>query len=877
MAKANDIMKIARETNNQSLGLLERIKRSQEDVNDKVVSLRKSEAEYARAVDNMRRKQAAEERARLEAERKEAERKEAELKAAAEAQKLQELKPVEPDTIAGKEEASAAVQTGGSTPEPPVEKVEATKAKAASGDQTPRAEKTKPESKAAETQNTPQPRRDAAPGHYANRKPARPAADRGREVRPAASRPARPADHARPAGQSGAGAPVKPRKPAERTTPAPAAAGKERVSNYDPNRSGYARNYEAEKKAKSRRTLMKENMAASGGLDDDRRYRRKPKRPAAPKKMHIEPIKIEHAVVTGDSVMIKELAEKIGRPAAEIIKKLLLVLGTFATINQEIDFDTASLIAADFGVTLEQRFEKTYEEALIEEDTKDAPEDLSERPPVVTIMGHVDHGKTSLLDSIRHTRVTAGEAGGITQHIGAYMIDVNGKPITFLDTPGHEAFTSMRARGAQVTDIAILVVAADDGIMPQTVEAISHAKAAGVPIVVAINKIDKESANVDRVMQALTEHELLPEEWGGDTIVVPVSAHTQEGVQKLLEMVLLLAEMQELKANPNRHAKGTIIETQLDKGRGPVATVLVQNGTLRVGDTVVAGMTYGRVRALMNDRGERVQQAGPSEPVEMLGLSDVPMAGDMLNVVQEDKLSRQVADERRDKLKAEQNKGLSRVSLDDLFSRIEQGEVKDLNIIIKCDVQGSMEALRSALLKLSNDEVRVNVIHAGVGAISESDVMLAATANAIIIGFNIRPDTKARATAEAEKIDVRLYTVIYSAIEDVQTAMKGMLAPVFEEKIIGQVDVRTIFKASGIGTIAGCYVTDGKVLRNAHIRLYRDDVMIHDGKIASLKRFKNDAREVASGYECGISLENFHDIKEGDKFEVYINEQVDPS
>ncbi|MGI6168556.1 MAG: translation initiation factor IF-2 [Christensenellales bacterium] len=660
--------------------------------------------------------------------------------------------------------------------------------------------------------------------------------------------------------------------------PAPIAGAppvKEKVSNYDPNRGNYNRNHDGDKKARPRRSPMKENVR----LDDDgRRYRRPKSRKAVPEPTRtvIEPIKIVKATITGETVMIKDLAEKIGKPASEIIKKLL-ILGVIATINQDIDYDTAVLVASEFGVELEQKLEKTFEDALIEEDKQDAPEELVERPPVVTIMGHVDHGKTSILDAIRHTKVTGDEAGGITQQIGAYMITLNDKKITFLDTPGHEAFTTMRARGAQATDVAILVVAADDGVMPQTVEAINHAKAANVPIIVAINKIDKEGANPERVKQNLTEHGLLSEEWGGDTIMVPVSATTGQGIDQLLEMVLLVAEVLELKANPNRQAKGTIIETKLDKGRGPVATVLVQNGTLNVGDTVVAGTTFGRVRAMMNERGERLQSAGPSYPVEVLGLSSLPAPSDLLYAVSEDRLSRQVAQERKNKQRAEQSKLASMISLDDLFTRISQGEVKDLNLVIKCDVQGSIEALRTALLKLSNDEVRVNVIHAGVGAITESDVMLASTANAIIIGFNVRPDAKTRAFAEAEKIDVRLYRVIYNAIEDIDKALKGMLAPVFREVVVGHVEVRNIFKASDIGTIAGCYVTNGKVTRGAQMRIVRDGIVVHEGKIASLKRFKNDAREVAAGYECGISIENYNDIKEGDVFEIFMNEEVKPN
>lgn len=574
-------------------------------------------------------------------------------------------------------------------------------------------------------------------------------------------------------------------------------------------------------------------------------------------------------MITSETITVKELSEKIGKPAAEIIKKLF-ILGIMATINQEIDFDTCSLIASDYGIELEHNVAKTFEEVLQESsDEVDESTELVERPPVVTIMGHVDHGKTSLLDAIRNSSVTEGEAGGITQHIGAYTVTCNGRTITFIDTPGHEAFTSMRARGAQVTDIVILVVAADDGIMPQTVEAINHAKAANVPIIVAINKMDRETANPERVKQQLTEHGLVSEEWGGDTICVPVSAKTQMGLDSLLEMVLLEADVLELKANPNRLAKGTIIEAELDKGRGPIATVLVQNGTLKIGDTIVAGTAYGRVRAMVDDKGKRVAKAGPSQPVEVLGFSEVPAAGDILNVAEIDKLSRQVAEERRDKQKAEQLKNLSKVSLDDLFSQIAEGQIKDLNIIVKADVQGSVEAVKQALEKLSNDEVRVRCIHGGVGAITGSDIMFASASNAIIIGFNVRPDAAARAAAEKEKVDMRLYRIIYNAIEDIEKAMKGMFKPVYEENTLGRISVRDTFKVSGVGTIAGAYVQDGKVTRNAQIRVVRDGIVIHEGKIASLKRFKDDAKEVAAGYECGIGIENFNDIREGDTIEAF--------
>lgn len=560
---------------------------------------------------------------------------------------------------------------------------------------------------------------------------------------------------------------------------------------------------------------------------------------------------------------------------AEIIKKLF-ILGIMATINQEIDYDTCSLIAADYGIELELNIAKTAEDVLNESvEEADSEENLVPRPPVVTIMGHVDHGKTSLLDAFRESSITAGEAGGITQHIGAYTVSCKGRTITFIDTPGHEAFTSMRARGAQVTDIVILVVAADDGIMPQTIEAINHAKAANVPIIVAINKIDKDTANPDRVIQQLTEYGLVAEEWGGDTICVPVSAKKRINLDTLLEMVLLQADVLELKANPDRAARGTIIEAELDKGRGPVATVLVQNGTLKIGDPIVAGTAFGRVRAMMDDKGRRVTSAGPSQPVEVLGFGEVPSAGDVMNVAEVDKLSRQVAEERRDKLKAEQIRNMSKVSLDDLFSQIEAGNVKDLNIIVKADVQGTVEAIKQALEKLSNDEVRVRCIHGGVGAITGSDIVFASASNALVIGFNVRPDATAREAAEREKVDVRTYSVIYNVIEDVENAMKGLFAPVYKEVALGTAEVRNTFKVSGVGTIAGAYVKDGKITRSAQVRVVRGGIVLHDGKIASLKRFKDDVKEVASGYECGIGIENYNDIREGDMIEAYTMEQIE--
>ncbi|WP_462371942.1 translation initiation factor IF-2 [Phascolarctobacterium succinatutens] len=574
-------------------------------------------------------------------------------------------------------------------------------------------------------------------------------------------------------------------------------------------------------------------------------------------------------VEIGESINVQEFSKLIKREVNEVIKALFM-LGVMVTINQDIDFDTAQLIGDNFGVEVGQRAPEEDPTEIPEVD--DPPEKRVPRPPVITVMGHVDHGKTSLLDAIRKTNVTSREAGGITQHIGAYKVNYQGKQIVFLDTPGHEAFTAMRARGAQVTDVAILVVAADDGVMPQTIEAINHAKAAKVPIIVAINKIDRPGANPDHVKQQLAEHELIPEDWGGDTIMVPVSAHQKTGISDLLEMILLVAEMQELKANPNLPAHGTIIEAQLDKGRGPVATVLVQRGTLHIGDTIIAGTSYGKVRAMINDRGEKVKKALPSTPVEVLGLNDVPAAGDILDSTDE-KTARGVAEKRIAKKKEEEIKRNSKVSLDDLFQRIKEGEIKELNIVVKADVQGTIEALKASLEKIKNDEVKVAVVHAGVGAITESDVMLASAANALIIGFNVRPDANARKAAETEKVDVRTYRVIYDAINDVEAAIKGMLAPKFKEVIQGRVEIRQLITISKL-KIAGCYVVEGKVTNSSKVRVVRDGIVVHEGVIESLRRFKDDVKEVAQGFECGITLEKFSDLKEGDIFEVYDMEEI---
>ncbi len=574
-----------------------------------------------------------------------------------------------------------------------------------------------------------------------------------------------------------------------------------------------------------------------------------------------------------DEISVGELASRMKKTGAEVVKSLMKN-GVMASLSQIIDFDTAAITAEEMGCKVEREVVVTIEEKLIDT-AEDRPEDLVPRAPIVVVMGHVDHGKTSLLDYIRSASVAKGEAGGITQHIGAYQTEINGKPITFLDTPGHEAFTSMRARGAMVTDIAILVVAAEDGIMPQTVESINHAKAAGIPIIVAINKMDKPEANPERIKQQLTEYELVSEDWGGETIICPISAKTGMGIDNLLEMVTLTAEVAELKANPSRAAQGTVVEARLDKGRGPVATLLVQNGTLRTGDIIIAGTAVGRVRAMVDDKGARLTEAGPSVPVEITGLGEVPGAGSTFNAVADERLARELVEQRKAEERAKAAAPVQKVSLEDLFSQIQAGEVKDLNIIVKADVQGSAEAVKASLEKISNEEVRVRVIHSGVGAINESDVMLAATSKAIIVGFNVRPDPAARDSAARSNVDMRMYRVIYDAIGEVEAAMKGMLAPKFREALIGHAEIRQTYKVSGVGTVAGCYVQDGKIQRSCQVRIVRDGIVIHEGMLASLQRFKDAVKEVASGYECGMSIEKFNDIKEGDIIECFVMEQIE--
>ena len=625
-----------------------------------------------------------------------------------------------------------------------------------------------------------------------------------------------------------------------------------------------------------KREEKEENMTKTEVEDikDIETINEQPKQEIEPEEMDFEEEEAydSNAIIIGDTIVVGDLAKKLDIAASEVIMKLIK-LGIMANINQEIKFETAEKIALDYDILLE-REEKEEEAAdiIIEEDEA---EDLKPRPPIVTVMGHVDHGKTSLLDSIRNTRVTDREAGGITQHIGASEVTVNGKKVVFLDTPGHEAFTEMRSRGAKVTDIAILVVAADDGIMPQTVEAINHSKAAGVPIIIAINKIDKPSANMERVRQELSEKGLLVEEWGGDVIDEPVSAKTGENIDTLLEMVLLVAEMEELKANPDRNAVGTVIESNLDKGRGPVATVIISNGTLKVGDPIVAGSSYGKVRAMINDKGKRIKKAPPSTPVEILGLNEVPNAGDQFVVLASDKAARTIAEKRKEKIRDEQMKASSKISLEDLFEKMQHGELKELNIIVKADVQGSVEAVRQSIEKLTNEEVSVRVIHGGVGAITESDIMLASASNAIVIGFNVRPSTGANTLVEREKVDMRTYRIIYEAIEDIEKAMKGMLDPEYVEEELGKAEIRLPFKVPNAGMVAGSYVISGKILRNAKARLVRDGIVVYDGTIDSLRRFKDDVKEVATGYECGIGLTNFNDIKEGDIIEAYVIKEVE--
>ena len=853
---ANKTMDSAREFETQAKELLERVKRMQNDLGAALQSVKRAESEL---IDKEK---------RAEKERMEKER----------AERLREVLTSEGDLAFHvgddrAEEQPAPAESKSEVnekPEPVKEQKaeESVQAKAEEPAMADRKPEEKPETKAkpAPANKPVQQQRPA----YERREPQR--REDGRQQKPRTDRPQRPADRPertdRPQQRPVQGG-YQP-KPAARTMESAAPS----VRDQGKGRSQKPQTRDEERKApKNKKTIMKENTRAAGSWDDDAPMSRKQKRKQ--QALHKpEPVKIDKAVLTTETITVKDLSEKIGKPVAEIIKKLF-ILGIMATINQEIDYDTCSLIAADYGIELELNIAKTAEDVLNESvEEADSEENLVPRPPVVTIMGHVDHGKTSLLDAFRESSITAGEAGGITQHIGAYTVSCKGRTITFIDTPGHEAFTSMRARGAQVTDIVILVVAADDGIMPQTIEAINHAKAAKIPIIVAVNKMDKHGANPDRILTQLTEHGLTPAEWGGETEVCKISAKTGAGIDELLETVILTAEMEELKANPNRAGKGCVLEARLDKNRGPIATLLVQNGTLRQSDLIIAGTAVGRVRVMTNDKGAQVKEAGPSVPVEITGLAEVPAPGDEFSVVSDERMARQLVEQRKQKIKDDANKLNQKVTLESLFSKLQEGEMKELNLIVKADVQGSAEAVKASLEKLSNEEVRVRVIHAGVGAINESDILLASTSNAIVIGFNVRPNELAQAAAKRDKVDMRMYRVIYDAINEITDAMKGMLAPKFREAIIGHAEVRQTYKVSAIGTIAGCYVKDGKITRDASVRVLRDNIVIHEGKLGSLQRFKDAVKEVAAGYECGMSIEKFNDIKEGDIFECFVMEQI---
>ena len=749
----------------------------------------------------------------------------------------------------------------------------------------------KPEPKAETTYTPAQPAKPAAPrapryfrngqvqGEYVAKPGAETAASTPtyRPARPQGERPARPQGE-KPYGARGEkpatqGAGTRPSRPQGGgvVAPAPATIHKDNKQTAQKKKTYTEKTY-SEKKPMSKRTLQKQQGMTVADFDEDKSGYRKMRTPKKQKTQEIQAIKIDHAVVTTEDIPLKVLSEKLGVTAVEISKRLFK-MGIMKGINDSIDYENAALMAADMEIELEYKPEKTAEDVLQENVTDEDASKLVTRAPVVTVMGHVDHGKTSLLDAIRSTSVTAGEAGGITQSIGAYTVTAKGKQITFIDTPGHAAFTAMRARGAQVTDIVILVVAADDGIMPQTVEAINHAKAANVPIIVAMNKMDKPEKNPDRVRQGLIENDLVPEEWGGDTMIVPVSAKTGMGIDDLLDAVNLVAEMQELKANPDRQAKGSIIEAKLDKGKGPVASIIVQTGTLKTGDHILSGTTMGRVRAMFDDKGRAVKSAGPSMAVSVLGFEEVPSAGDSIIAVDQ-ALLKQVLEERKTKERENMIRQSSRVTLDDVFAQVEEGKMKNLNLIVKGDVQGSVEAVRQSLEKISNEEVRVKVIHAAAGAINESDVMLADSANAIIIGFNVRPDTKAKKLAETSKVDVRSYRIIYELLDDIEAALKGMLAPKLREILTGKCEVRQTFNITGVGTIAGCYVLDGKIVRGGKLRIYREDIMICEGGVKQLKRFKDDVKEVSYGFECGCAIDGFNEIRIGDIIECYITEEI---
>ena len=704
------------------------------------------------------------------------------------------------------------------------------------------------------------------------------------EPKPSEKKPAKDEKAAKPTmppAQSAASAPVKkekenkphvPRQVAEKRVIDTRGSAAVNMTKYDEKFDKMAgeRGRDRDRKGGKEKIVNKSKQRQQQAASAKRRQEERDKM----QKLQLEIAKKQQLKVSiPDEINVGELASRMKKTAGEVIKQLIK-LGVFASVSDVIDYDTAALVAMELGCKVEKEVVVTVEERLID-DHEDTEDELVSRAPVVVVMGHVDHGKTSLLDYIRHANVASGEAGGITQHIGAYTVEINGSPITFLDTPGHEAFTSMRARGAMVTDIAILVVAADDGIMPQTIESINHAKAAGIPLVVAINKMDTVGANPERIKQQLTEYDIVPEEWGGETIVCPISAKTGMGIDNLLENLVILAEVQELKANPNRAARGAVIEARLDKGRGPIMTVLVQNGTLKLGDIIIAGTAVGRVRTMINDKGMRITEAGPSVPVEISGMSEVPSAGDTFNAVADERMARELVEERKIQQKNAAFGTNKKVSLEDLFSQIQAGEMKTLNIIVKADVQGSAEAVKASLEKITNEEVRVKVIHSGVGAINESDVMLAATSGAIIVGFNVRPDNAARDNAARSNVDMRMYRVIYDCINEIEAAMKGMLAPQFKEVVIGHAEVRETYKVSKVGTVCGCYCTDGKIQRGCDVRVLRDNIVIHEGSLASLRRFKDDVKEVASGYECGMQVEKFNDIKPGDIIECFVMEQID--
>ena len=840
MAKYENIVNVAKMLSEGTLSdLVKKVTSAERSAGDIIKKL--SEMDNARIA----KRQEEERLAREAAEKEEAAKKAADVK---------EEVPAAPEKPAGKEETAKVEEVK----EKPAEEKPAAKAEPA---------KEKPA-------EAPQPAKPQRPSYIVAKAPQTPAKTYvNRDVNGRGDRP-RPAYGQRPATGAGAGPQRGGAKYVAPAAPQPAkAAGKN--FGADKKKQSFEKTYvEKDRHAISKRALIKQQGATVADFDEDKSGYRKLRVKKNKAVKSSQTVKIDHAVVTTNDIPLKVLSEKIGMSAVEITKWLFKE-GIMKTVNESIDYDTAALLAASIDIDLEYKPEKTAEEILSEKqaDTVEEIESLVTRAPVVTVMGHVDHGKTSLLDYIRKSNVTTGEAGGITQHIGAYSVSVKGKSITFIDTPGHEAFTAMRARGAMVTDIVILVVAADDGIMPQTIEAINHAKAAGVSIIVAVNKMDKVGANPEKVKQELTAHDLVPEEWGGTTPVCLISCKTGEGIEELLENVLLVAEMKELLANPERQARGVIIEAQLDKGKGPVATVLVQNGTLHTGDNIISGMVTGRVRAMIDDKGRTVKEAGPSMAVYVLGFEEVPNAGDSIFAVTQD-LMKSVIEERKRKESDEMVKVTSKVSLDDVFGKIAEGNMKTLNLIIKGDVQGSVEAVKQSVVKLSNEEVQVKVIHSGAGAITESDVMLADSSNAIILGFNVRPDAKARVTAERSKIDVRCYRIIYDLLDDMEAALKGMLSPKYEEIYLGKCEVRQTFKITGVGNIAGCYVLDGKIVRGGKLRIYRDDVLVVEGNVRQLKRFKDDVKEVAYNYECGCAIEGFNDIKVGDIIECYQIEEV---